>query len=93
MLGKSWLISSILLRLSQKWAYFNCKLMLQKLHFVLKSFLGELLMESLKKPNFFSRAATHVAAVVISPAHDTSLSGNENGCDRENAHLTSIYGP
>ena len=64
--------------------------MLQKLHFVLKSFLGELLMESLKKPIFFS--ATHVAAVVISPAHDTSLSGNENGCDRENAHLRSLYG-
>ena len=68
--------------------------MLQKPHFVLKSFpQEELLMESLKKPIFFSRAATHVAAVVISPAHDTSLSGNENGCDRENAHLTSIYGP
>ena len=40
--------------LSQKWAYFNCKLMLQKLHFVLKSFPQELdlpVLQQCRNPN------------------------------------------
>ena len=72
---------------------FQLQIDVAKASLCLKKFSWRTFNGEFEEANFFSRAATHVAAVVISPAHDTSLSGNENGCDRENAHLTSIYGP
>ena len=68
MLGKSWLISSTAIRTSvSKMGVFQLQIDVAKASLCLKKFSSRRTFNGeFEEANFFSRAATHVAAVVIS---------------------------